>query len=132
MSTISRTPLSYFLTILMAEHVLRLVTPGTHTHSQYIRPDELVNFFRDDLRWFSSEPQSQLQSQSQSPSSPPSSPAGNEGGRGQTRVPSRLQFETRGTAYLPWKSAWVLAPRGAGKWGAEECNYFFWARKPLS
>jgi polyprenyldihydroxybenzoate methyltransferase/3-demethylubiquinol 3-O-methyltransferase len=46
LSTINRTPLSYFLTILLAERVLRMVTPGTHTHSKYIKPTELIDFFK--------------------------------------------------------------------------------------
>ncbi|KAK0488956.1 S-adenosyl-L-methionine-dependent methyltransferase [Armillaria novae-zelandiae] len=41
LSTISRTPLAYFLTILMAEDVLRRVAPGTHTYSKFIKPSEL-------------------------------------------------------------------------------------------
>ncbi|TPX32283.1 hypothetical protein SmJEL517_g04570 [Synchytrium microbalum] len=40
-STINRTPISYFLTILMAEQVLKLVSAGTHTHEQYVTPQEL-------------------------------------------------------------------------------------------
>ncbi|TPX38825.1 hypothetical protein SeLEV6574_g07599 [Synchytrium endobioticum] len=40
-STINRTPVSYFLTILMAEHVLNLVPKNTHTHNQYVTPQEL-------------------------------------------------------------------------------------------
>ncbi len=35
----------------MAEHALRLVTPGTHTWSKYINADEVHAFFRDDLKW---------------------------------------------------------------------------------
>jgi len=45
LSTIN-TPLSYFLTILLAERVLRMVTPRTHTHSKYIKPTELIDFFK--------------------------------------------------------------------------------------
>ncbi|KAF9098270.1 Hexaprenyldihydroxybenzoate methyltransferase, mitochondrial [Mortierella sp. AD031] len=41
LSTISRTPLSYFLTIFCAEHVMRMVPVGTHHWSKYINPDEL-------------------------------------------------------------------------------------------
>ncbi|OAQ25353.1 ubiquinone biosynthesis O-methyltransferase [Linnemannia elongata AG-77] len=41
LSTISRTPLSYFLTIFAAEHVMRMVPVGTHHWSKYINPDEL-------------------------------------------------------------------------------------------
>lgn len=51
LSTVARTPLSYFLTIFMAEHALRLVTPGTHTWSKYVNADEMHDLFRDDLKW---------------------------------------------------------------------------------
>ena len=51
LSTVARTPLSYFLTIFMAEHTFRLVAPGTHTWSKYVNADEMHAFFRDDLKW---------------------------------------------------------------------------------
>ncbi|KAG0377598.1 Hexaprenyldihydroxybenzoate methyltransferase, mitochondrial [Mortierella sp. AD032] len=41
LSTISRTPVSYFLTILCAEHLMRMVPVGTHHWTKYINPDEL-------------------------------------------------------------------------------------------
>ncbi|KAJ1976571.1 Hexaprenyldihydroxybenzoate methyltransferase, mitochondrial [Dimargaris verticillata] len=41
MSTISRTYLAYALTILVAEHLLRLTPPGTHDHAKYLQPQEL-------------------------------------------------------------------------------------------
>ncbi|SPO24573.1 related to COQ3 - enzyme of ubiquinone (coenzyme Q) biosynthesis [Ustilago trichophora] len=104
MSTIARTPLSWFLTIFMAEDVLRLVTPGTHTHHQYINPNELVHFFENHLNWY---------------------------GKGKTNLPQRLHFETRGTAYLPWKGTWSLAKSETSLPATQQCNYFFWARKPL-
>lgn len=104
LSTIARTPLSWFLTIFMAEDVLRLVTPGTHTHSQYINPQELINFFKDDRKWYAHG----------------------------TEMPQRMHYEVRGTAYLPWKASWVLAGAETAVPGTQECNYFFWARKPLS
>lgn len=47
LSTISRTPLANFLTIGMAERILRLVTPGTHTYEKYIKPDELRDYFKE-------------------------------------------------------------------------------------
>ncbi|KAF8916304.1 hypothetical protein CPB85DRAFT_1550325 [Mucidula mucida] len=47
LSTISRTPLSYFLTIFMAENVMRKVASGTHTYDKFINPDELVEFFNE-------------------------------------------------------------------------------------
>nr|CDI53875.1 related to COQ3-enzyme of ubiquinone (coenzyme Q) biosynthesis [Melanopsichium pennsylvanicum 4] len=108
MSTIARTSLSWFLTIFMAENVLRLVTPGTHTHHQYINPKELVEFFQIDRNWYGK----------------------NHGNS--TNLPQRMQFETRGTAYLPWKSSWTLAKTDTNLPATQECNYFFWARKPLT
>ncbi|GAA5993752.1 hypothetical protein JCM5350_008222 [Sporobolomyces pararoseus] len=53
LSTISRTPLAKFLTITMAESVLGLVTPGTHTYSKYLKPQELRQFFQQDKGWTS-------------------------------------------------------------------------------
>ncbi|GAA6027260.1 hypothetical protein JCM8097_002534 [Rhodosporidiobolus ruineniae] len=54
LSTISRTPLAKLLTITLAEHVLRLVSPGTHTYHKYIKPAELVGFF-DEQGWTGAE-----------------------------------------------------------------------------
>ena len=34
----------------MAESVLRLVTPGTHTYAKFIKPDELQAYF-DERGW---------------------------------------------------------------------------------
>ncbi len=53
LSTIARTPLSYLLTILIAERALRLVTPGTHSHDKFINPSEFLDFFKNDLKWIS-------------------------------------------------------------------------------
>ncbi|KAJ7066959.1 S-adenosyl-L-methionine-dependent methyltransferase [Mycena amicta] len=103
LSTISRTPLAYFLTIFMAEDVLRKVSKGTHTHSKFIRPEELTKFFRS--------------------KSAPWVDVGQD-------PPPRTQAEVRGMVYNPLSSSWILAPRGA--WGAAGCNYLFWARKPPS
>lgn len=47
LSTISRTPLAQLLSITMAEDVLRLVTPLTHTYSKFILPSELREYFAD-------------------------------------------------------------------------------------
>ncbi|KDQ19412.1 hypothetical protein BOTBODRAFT_102384 [Botryobasidium botryosum FD-172 SS1] len=98
LSTIARTPLAHLLTITMAEDVLRFVTSGTHHYSKFINPEELIDFFRSDLRWFSGEP-------------------------------TRKEAEVRGIIYLPWRSEWVVPPRGTP--GVTSCNYLFWARKPL-
>ncbi|KIM44749.1 hypothetical protein M413DRAFT_67029 [Hebeloma cylindrosporum] len=97
LSTISRTPLAYALTILVAEDILRQVTKGTDTYSKFIKPSELVQFFRD---YRSPQP---IDSVNDSP-------------------------ELRGLIYNPLKAGWHLAPRDA--WGALECNYLFWVRKP--
>ncbi|KAG0342675.1 Hexaprenyldihydroxybenzoate methyltransferase, mitochondrial [Podila horticola] len=47
LSTMSRTPLAYFLTVFSAEHVLRMVPVGTHHWSKYITPKELEAGVRD-------------------------------------------------------------------------------------
>ncbi|TFK73752.1 ubiquinone biosynthesis O-methyltransferase [Pluteus cervinus] len=128
LSTIARTPLSDFLTIFLAEHVLRKVTVGTHTHSKFINSTELVSFFQKYPR---SKPKTESGSSSGELSTSPSdtdtvpwisphSPA-NE--------PMRTQAEIRGLIYNPLQANWYLAPRGA--WAAAECNYLFWVRKPL-
>jgi len=118
LSTISRTPLSYLLTILAAEHVFRLVTPGTHTHGKFIKPSELVEFFAKPFA-ASRAAESDLRPLQRRPWI----------SRLYHGMPTRQEAEVRGMVYVPWKGEWVLAPRGA--WGSTECNYLFWARKPL-
>ena len=121
LSTISRTLLSYFLTILSAEKILHLVEPGTHTYSKYITPSELISFFRN-YQSPPSDPNSKETSKPKPWISTPPAPY----------TPLRTQAETRGIIYLPWNSEWVLAPRdGITKRFTEECNYLFWVRKPL-
>jgi len=100
LSTISRTPFARLLTITMAEDALRLVAPGTHNYSKFVRPSELVSFFQD-LGWIT---------------------------RTFDGRPARQEAEVRGIVYVPWKGEWQLGPRGAS-W-SEQCNYLFWARKP--
>ncbi|TDL23608.1 ubiquinone biosynthesis O-methyltransferase [Rickenella mellea] len=108
LSTISRTPLSYLLTIFAAEQALRLVAPGTHTYNKFVKPSELVDFFCKPVSSSESKPWI-------------------------TRLydgsPTRREAEVRGIVYVPWKGEWMLAPRGAP--GATACNYLFWVRKPL-
>ncbi|KAF8635039.1 hypothetical protein AX15_000577 [Amanita polypyramis BW_CC] len=113
LSTISRTPLAYVLTILLAEHVLRMVTPGTHSYSKYIKPTELVDFFK--------EYRSPLHSGSGELSRPWINP--------NLLDPTRTEAEVRGLIYNPLQGRWFLAPRGA--YCATECNYLFWVRKPV-
>ncbi|MCG7531839.1 bifunctional 2-polyprenyl-6-hydroxyphenol methylase/3-demethylubiquinol 3-O-methyltransferase UbiG [Psychrobium sp. MM17-31] len=43
-STLNRTKRAYLLAILGAEHILQLVPKGTHEHSKFIRPSELIRF----------------------------------------------------------------------------------------
>ncbi|PCH44345.1 ubiquinone biosynthesis O-methyltransferase [Wolfiporia cocos MD-104 SS10] len=112
LSTIARTPLAYALTILAAEDVLRLVTPGTHTYSKFVNPSELLDFFasasslESDRPWIS---------------------------RLFDGVPARTEAETRGIVFVPWRGEWALVPRSApgAKLWSEGCNYLFWVRRPL-
>ncbi|KAJ1569574.1 hypothetical protein HK096_002637, partial [Nowakowskiella sp. JEL0078] len=46
-STINRTVISYLLTIVAAEQVLNIVPRGTHTHSQYVKPEEMEIWITD-------------------------------------------------------------------------------------
>ncbi|KAI0372711.1 ubiquinone biosynthesis O-methyltransferase [Pilatotrama ljubarskyi] len=134
LSTIARTPLSYFLTIFAAEQVLRLVTPGTHTHSKYINPDEMLEFFLttplppSDAAAAAAAPLDR--DCTQAPSAPASRPWISRlyGG-----APLRTEAEVRGIVYLPWKGEWMLVPRGApgARLWAEACNYLFWVRRPV-
>ncbi|KAI0258711.1 3-demethylubiquinone-9 3-methyltransferase [Gloeopeniophorella convolvens] len=108
LSTIARTSLSYLLTILAAEKILRLVEPGTHTHSKYVNPEELIGFFTKPLAEGAPPWISRTYAQG---------------------LPSRAEAEVRGIVYLPWRGDWVLAPRSAAPWSTQ-CNYLFWGRKP--
>lgn len=110
----NRTPLSYFLTILLAEQVLRLVTPGTHTYSKYIKPTELIDFFK--------QYRSPLNVESGKLSRPWINP--------HLPYPTRTEAEVRGIFYNPIQARWILAPRDMDL--ASECNYLFWVRKPKS
>ncbi|KAG8861439.1 Hexaprenyldihydroxybenzoate methyltransferase, mitochondrial [Tulasnella sp. 330] len=107
LSTISRTPFAHFLTITMAEDVLKLVSPGTHAYEKYVKPSELISFFRNDLKW--------IQPSQQAPAS--------------IAVPY-TRAEIRGMTYIPWSGKWILTPQGAPF--ELDCNYIFWARKPLT
>ncbi|CAG8467682.1 5223_t:CDS:2 [Ambispora gerdemannii] len=52
LSTISRTPLSYLLTILIAENFLRIVPEKTHDYLKYIMPEELKDTIENDYNSF--------------------------------------------------------------------------------
>ncbi|KAI0766599.1 S-adenosyl-L-methionine-dependent methyltransferase [Trametes elegans] len=124
LSTIARTPLAYFLTIFAAEQALRLVTPGTHTYSKYINPDEMTEFFLT----------TPLPPATSAPAQTTTAPASRPWiSRLYGGSPPRTEAEVRGMVYLPWKGEWVLVPRGApgaSIW-AEACNYLFWVRRPV-
>ena len=108
------------LTIYAAEQLLRLVTPGTHTWSKYINPDELVGYFLE----------APVTADAPTEQAHASRPWISRlyGGR-----PTRTEAEVRGMVYLPWKGEWTLVPRGApgAEVWAEACNYLFWVRRPL-
>jgi polyprenyldihydroxybenzoate methyltransferase/3-demethylubiquinol 3-O-methyltransferase len=44
LSTINRDFVSWFTTIFMGEHILKIVPLGTHTYSKYIKEDEIRDF----------------------------------------------------------------------------------------
>jgi 2-polyprenyl-6-hydroxyphenyl methylase/3-demethylubiquinone-9 3-methyltransferase len=46
LATLNRTLLSFLLAILVAEHLLGVVAPGTHRHRKFIRPSELAGWAR--------------------------------------------------------------------------------------
>jgi len=83
--------------------LLKMVTPGTHSHSKFINPTELLEFFSKDVPWIS----------------------GLYDG-----LPTSSEAEIRDVAYLPWRSEWIPLPRGIPS--SLQCNYVFWVRKPLS
>ncbi|WVW78655.1 3-demethylubiquinone-9 3-O-methyltransferase [Kwoniella bestiolae CBS 10118] len=112
LSTISRTPLSQLLTLTLAEDVLRLVTPGTHTYRKFVKPHELRRFVFSDMggydTWHKNEDASDIRSE--------------EVG------------ETRGIIYDPLAGKWKLWGGVVGstwKEVGEGCNYMYHARKRL-
>lgn len=130
LSTISRTPLARLVAISLAESpLIRLAPAGSHHYEKFIRPDEIINYFTEELKWpgpidpISHTPGSEHQQ----------AKLGNHLGRDQKSL--RYNMEVRGTTYLPWLGEWKLfAPddgKGAVQSLAKSCNYFFGARKPL-
>jgi polyprenyldihydroxybenzoate methyltransferase/3-demethylubiquinol 3-O-methyltransferase len=122
LSTIARTPFSYLSTILVAEKIMGMVSEGTHTHSKYINPEELFDFFGkyrsspEGAPWIT---QTHRYNQSFAPLS----------------VPNRKEAEVRGLIWEPMRNIWHLAPRSASYgfagWATRQGNYIFWVRKPL-
>lgn len=126
LSTIARTPLSYLLTIVAAEQILRKVSPGTHTYSKFVNPSELVSFFQ---KYRSPLPESSAPSPSDA-----NTQTSSRSWIAQTHstLPTRTEAEIRGLVYVPWKARWELMSREASAYGAAECNYVFWVRKPYN
>ncbi|KAF9441576.1 ubiquinone biosynthesis O-methyltransferase [Macrolepiota fuliginosa MF-IS2] len=127
LSTISRTPLAYFLTIFMAQDVLRKVSPGTHTYSKYIKPSELIQFFETYRPPTPPAPVPSLRESVTLADSLTSSARPWITRHSDTYLP-RTQVDVRGLIYNPVFGNWHLAPKDA--WGSLECNYIFWVRKP--
>lgn len=101
----------------MAEDVLGLVSKGTHSHEKYIKPIELANYFKDEIKWFNH------------------SDLAIDGGGfssliGSSPILNRLEGQIRGIAYIPWQKKWVLFDEGTP--ASTLCNYVFWARKPMN
>jgi polyprenyldihydroxybenzoate methyltransferase/3-demethylubiquinol 3-O-methyltransferase len=112
LSTMSRTPLAYALTIFAAERVLKMVSPGTHTYSKYIKPSEMLSFFQNHSSTEDARPWVT---------------------RLYNGLPSRQEAETRGLIYVPWEGQWKLTPRAGSALESNistQCNYMFWVRKP--
>lgn len=94
----------------LAEDVLRLVTPGTHTYSKFIKPEELRRFVYEEMGGY----------------------AVWERNKDGSDVRQDQVGETRGIVYNPLKGAWELWAGAEGSWGKEAgelCNYMFYARK---
>lgn len=47
LSTINRTAYAYFASILMAEHVLKILPKGTHEWQKFLKPSELVRYLQN-------------------------------------------------------------------------------------
>ncbi|BEI94367.1 uncharacterized protein CcaverHIS019_0608260 [Cutaneotrichosporon cavernicola] len=113
LSTISRTPLAQLLTLTLAEDVLRFVTPGTHTYSKFVRPEELRRFVYSDMGGFQTWERLD--------------------GAGDIRTDE--VGETRGIIYDPLGGRWRLTPGAEGTWYKpfeELVNYMYHAKKRAS
>lgn len=131
LSTISRTPLARLVAISLAESpLIRLAPAGSHTYEKFVRPDELITFFTEELGWPGPSSSSLLSG------APPLDNSSTNNHLGKDQKSLRYDMEVRGTTYLPWKGEWQLFAPDDGKGViqslAKSCNYFFGARKPLS
>ncbi len=46
-STINRNPKAFLFAVVGAEHILKLLPPGTHEYEKFIKPSELAGWIRD-------------------------------------------------------------------------------------
>lgn len=111
------------MTVDLAESALLNFAPkGSHTYSKFIKPQEIENYFVQELGW-TKQPGPMLTSQ--------------DGHLTPEQRSLRYAMETRGTTYIPWKGEWVLLgkddpERGLAGELEKAVNYFWGARKPLS
>ena len=111
--------MAYALTILAAEDILRIVTPGTHTYSKFIKPSELLEFFQE-------YPTLQVTSKTGKDEKPWIT-------RLYNGLPSRKEADARGLIYVPWDGRWILTGRSSTSIDFDLStlsNYIFWVRKP--
>lgn len=47
-------------------------------------------------------------------------------------VPTRTEAELRHMEFNPFTGMWTVLPRGLDVLPGTECNYLFWARRPLA
>ena len=121
LSTVSRTPVAYALTILAAENILEIVSPGTHTYSKYIKPSELLSFFQE-------YPTPRFTSKTGEQEKPWIT-------RLYNGLPSRKEAEARGMIYVPWDGRWILTGRSSTSIDSDLStlsSYIFWVRKPFN
>lgn len=118
LSTISRTALADLVVIKLAESpLLKFAPPGSHTLSQFIKPDELIAFVENDLGWNASA-------------------AAPSGHLTPDQRSARANIEVRGTTYAPWNGEWTLLAKDDPQQSSvlrelrKSCNYFFGAIKP--
>lgn len=109
-STLNRTPRSYALAVVAAEHLLRWVPPGTHDWTRFVTPEELA------LQMEESTGRPSGEASTSSSESSGSSNSSSEGGGG-----LRLQL-LAGMQYNPLTGGWSLG-RDTG------VNYIAWFAK---
>lgn len=100
----------------MAENVLGLVSKGTHNYEKYIKPIELVEYFKDQVGWLN---QNDITLDDHSLTSIIDS----------TPIINRLKGQINGMVFNPIENQWNLTSDSipTSNW----CNYIIWIRKPI-